>query len=175
MVALHIEYQDVVAVIMHVKKHLSFTGLRKTISQRFDEIEDHRQGEVDYSLHDCLMSGAAMMFLQDPSLLAFQRRLQDSRNANNLKSIFHIDDIPSDTQLRNTLDEVDPVGIETIYVDFFRNLQRGKHLESYQVLDGRYVIALDGSQYFLSDKIHCPGCLFKTTSKGKTWYSHQIL
>lgn len=160
---------------MHAKKHLSFTGLRKTIAKRFDEIEDHRQRVLDYSLSDCLMSALAMMFMQDPSLLAFQRRLQESRNANNLKTIFHIEAIPSDTQLRDTLDEVDPAGVEVIYSDLFRSLQRGKHLESYQVLDGRYLIALDGSQYFSSDKIHCPGCLFKTTSKGKVSYSHQIL
>lgn len=160
---------------MHVKKHLSFSGLRKNITKRFGEIEDHRQRFLDYSLSDCLMSALAMMFLQDPSLLAFQRRLQESRNANNLKTIFQIKAIPSDTQLRDTLDEVDPAGIEIIYRDFFRSLQRGKHLESYQVLDGRYFIALDGSQYFSSDKIHCPGCLFKTTSKGKVSYSHQIL
>lgn len=160
---------------MHVKKHLSFSGLRKTITKRFEEIEDHRQRVLDYSLSDCLMSAYAMMFLQDPSLLAFQRRLQESRNANNLKTIFHIGAIPSDTQLRETLDEVDPTGIEVLYTDFFRSLQRGKHLEPYQVLDSRYLIALDGSQYFSSDKIHCPGCLSRTSSQGKVSYSHQIL
>ena len=160
---------------MHAKKHLSFSGLRKTLSKRFDEIQDHRQRVLDYSLSDCLMSALAMMFMQDPSLLAFQRRLQESRNANNLKTVFRINAIPRDTQLRDTLDEVDPAGIEVLYTDFFRSLQRGKHLESYQILDGRYLIALDGSQYFSSDKIHCPGCLFKTTSKGKVSYSHQIL
>jgi len=65
--------------------------------------------------------------------------------------------------------------IEGAYTDFFRSLQRGKHLESYQVLGDRYLIVLDGSQYFSSEKICCPGCLFKTASKGKTRYSHQIL
>jgi hypothetical protein len=61
---------------VHVKKHLSFSGLRKTISKRLLQIEEFRKGDLEYTLHDCFMSGLAMMFFQDPSLLQFQRRLQ---------------------------------------------------------------------------------------------------
>ncbi|MCD4812037.1 hypothetical protein K8R14_05615 [bacterium] len=160
---------------MHVKKHLSFSGLRKAISRRFEQVSDIRDRSVEYSIHDCLMSAFAMMFFQDPSLLAFQRRLQEVADLNNLKTIFNIEKIPGDTQLRDTLDSIDPEFIEGAYTDFFRSLQRGKHLESYQILGDRYLIVLDGSQYFSSEKICCPGCLFKTASKGKTRYSHQIL
>ena len=160
---------------MHVKKHLSFTGLRRMLAKAFAGIRDHRTGDVNYSLGDCLMSALAMMFFQDRSLLAFQRRLQETSNLNNLKTIFGIDNIPADTQLRDNLDHVEPASIEGIYADFFRSLQRGKYLTQFQVFDGRYLIALDGSQYFSSEKIRCPSCLFKTTSKGKTRYSHQIL
>ena len=145
------------------------------MSRRFEQVQDPRHGAVEYSAHDCLMSAFAMMFFQDPSLLSFQRRLQEVSDLNNLKTIFSIDKIPGDTQLRDTLDSVDPEVVESAYTDFFRGLQRGKHLESYQVLDHQYLIVLDGSQYFSSEKICCPGCLYKTTSKGKTRYSHQIL
>ncbi len=160
---------------MHVKKHLSFTGLRRTLSQAFDQVEDHRLGVVDYSLSDCLMSAFAMMFFQDPSLLAFQRRLQETADLNNLKTIFNIENIPGDTALRDNLDHVEPESLEDVYADFFSGLQRGKHLESYRVLGDHYFIPIDGSQYFSSEKICCPSCLFKTTSKGKTRYYHQIL
>ena len=54
-----------------------------------------------------------------------------------------------------------------LFDDFFRPLQRGKHLEQYQVLDGRYIVAIDGSQYFTSEKISCPGCLIREDKKGK--------
>jgi len=55
---------------VHLKKHLSFTALREALSAQFNQIDDLRQGaKVDYPLHDCLMSGFAMMFFQDPSLL----------------------------------------------------------------------------------------------------------
>ena len=64
---------------MHHKKHLSFSALRNTLSEHFSKVDDNRQsGKVDHVLHDCLMSTFAMMFFQDPSLLAFQQRMQDS-------------------------------------------------------------------------------------------------
>ncbi|OGP62972.1 MAG: hypothetical protein A2V65_03075 [Deltaproteobacteria bacterium RBG_13_49_15] len=61
---------------MHSKKHLSFSALGKTISKRLEQIPDTRKGKGTYALHDCFMSAFAMMFLQDPSLLQFQLRLQ---------------------------------------------------------------------------------------------------
>jgi len=43
----------------------------------FSAIEDPRQqGKCEYSQHDILMSAFACMFFQDPSLLHFQKRLE---------------------------------------------------------------------------------------------------
>jgi hypothetical protein len=136
---------------------------------------DHRQGREDYSLHDCLMSAFAMMFFQDASLLEFQRRLKKKNNFDNLQTLFDVQAVPADTQLREVIDLCEPEPIETIFSDLFRPLQRGKHIEQFQVLDGYNLVLLDGSQYFSSEKIHCPHCLFKTSSKGKVRYHHQIL
>ena len=74
---------------LHSKKHLSFSALRKLISERVSAFDDSRQqGKVDYSLHDCCQSAFAMMFFQDPSINAFQERLQEKRQLNNLKMDF---------------------------------------------------------------------------------------
>lgn len=159
----------------HAKKHLSFSALRDALAARFDKIADHRAGSVIYSLKDCLMSAFAMMFFQDPSMLAFQRRMQEDLQESNLKNIFHVKEIPADTQLRDTIDEIDPKEIEPVFTDYFRSLQRGKHLNNFLVLDDHYLVVLDGSQYFSSEKICCPSCLFKEKSNGKTLYYHQIL
>lgn len=51
------------------------------------------------------MTGFAMMFFQDPSLLAFQRRLEKACNLNNLKTMFNIESIPKDSQFRDILDQ----------------------------------------------------------------------
>lgn len=160
---------------MHKKKHLSFTALRKALSEHFGQMDDCRQGgKVVYRLHDCLMSGFAMMFFQDPSLLAFQRRMQDSIQVNNLSKVFAVSHIPSDTQIRDVLDPLPSEALEGVFVELLHRLQRGKHLSNYQFLDGRYLIPIDGSQYFSSDKVHCPHCLVATT-KGRKRYHHNIL
>jgi len=155
---------------------LGFAALRKIISERLCETEDCRQqGKVDYTLHDCLMSAFAMMFFQDPSLLEFQRRMQESINHNNLKTIFNIEAIPKDTQLRDVLDQCPTDKLEKVYADFFYHLQRSKQLQAYTFLEGMYLMPVDGSQYFSSEKICCPRCLTKTSPKGVTRYHHQIL
>ena len=160
---------------MHHKKHLSFTALRKSLSEHFRQIDDRRQtAKVDYRLHDCLMSAFAMMFFQDPSVLTFQQRLQDGIQKNNLTTIFTVSDIPKDTQMRSVLDAIAAWQLDGIFADFLHRLQRGKHLANYQFFDDSYLVSIDGSEYFSSEKIHCPHCLL-TKSKGNVRYHHQIL
>jgi len=160
---------------VHRKKHLSFTALRKLLSEHFRQIDDRRQsGKVDYSLHDYLMSGFAMMFFQDPSLLAFQMRMQDSIQHNNLTTVYDVSKIPKESQIREVLDRVDPSDLAPIFSGLLSRLQRGKHLVNYQLFEGMYLVSIDGSEYFSSENIQCPHCLI-TESKGKRRYHHQIL
>lgn len=161
---------------MHTKKHLAFNGLRKMVSKRFLQANDNRDpGKTKYQLHDFFMTGFAMMFFQDPSLLSFQRRLQKAYNLNNLTTMFNIKSIPKDTQFRDVLDQAPYEQLNKIFSDYLFQLQRGKHLELYQFLNGHYLVPLDGSEYFSSNKICCPGCLKKEKPKGKIRYHHQIL
>jgi len=161
---------------VHIKKHLGFTGLRKMLSNRFLKANDNRdKSKTKYGLHDFFMTGFAMMFFQDPSLVAFQKRLQKVCNLNNLKTMFNIESIPKDSQLRDVLDQAPVDNLNKIFCDYLFQLQRGKHLEQYQFLKDRYLIPLDGSEYFSSNKICCPSCLRKEKVKGEVRYHHQIL
>jgi hypothetical protein len=161
---------------VHTKKHLSFSALRKALSELFENIDDSRQaGKIDYTLHDCLMSALAMMFFQDPSVLSFQRRMQDNMQSSNLKTMFGVNSIPSDSSLRQSMDAVPTEAIHSAFSILFQRLQRGKQLLPYRLESGHYLIALDGSQYFSSEKINCPGCLTYKGAKGLLRYSHQIL
>ena len=122
------------------------------------------------------MSAFAMMFFQNSSLLSFQERLQKAYNTNNLKTMFDIESSPKDSQLRKILDRASTGPVEQLFSDFLYQLQRGNQLKPYQFLDGRYLMPLDGSGYFSSKKICCPGCLQKKNKKtGEIRYHHQIL
>ena len=116
-----------------------------------------------------------MMYLQDPSILAFQHRIQDRIQRNNLSTIFRVHNIPKDSQLRNILDGLPTETLSLIFAYFIGHLQRGKHLAQYRLLDGKYMVPIDGSEYFSSEKIHCPHCLHKKPKKGNIRYYHQIL
>jgi len=122
---------------MHVKKHLGFSGLIKILSERFHQSKDNRNtGKVKHGIHDFFMAGFAMMYFQDPSLLSFQRRLQKACNLNNLKTMFNMESIPKDTQLREVLDQSSTDGLKAIFPEFLNILQRGKYLELYKFLGG---------------------------------------
>lgn len=147
---------------MHIKKHLSFTSLRKLLAECFNRILDTRQkGKIDYSIHDALMSGFACMYFQDPSLLQFQERMQVRQNKNNLSTLFGVKDIPKDCQLRQIVDEVSSESFSYFFEEYTRLLQRGNHLKQYQLLPGLHLVPLDATGYFSSNSICCPGCLTK--------------
>lgn len=154
------------------RKYLSADGLLEMVRARFEKTEDPRGDRARISLADALMSGFAMFSLKYPSLLAFDTDRVDD----NLKSIYHIGRIPSDTQMRVILDEVSPDLLRPVFKDVFRQLQRGKELEQFEFMDRSYLLSLDGTGYFSSDTIHCDSCLEKKhKSTGTTTYSHQML
>ena len=99
------------------------------------------------------MAGFAVFALKDPSLLAFDQRRRD--DAKNLQMIFHVEHVPCDTQMREILDSVDAEALRPAFREVFRQLQRGKVLERMVFFEGHYLLSLDGSGYFSSDKIHC--------------------
>ena len=139
----------------------------------FEKITDHRADNIKISLSDALMSGFAMYALKDASLLEFdKRRAKDS----NLRHIYGLENIPSDSQMRTILDPVQPLDLRPLYQDVFRDLQRGKVLEKMVFMNGYYLLSLDGSGYFSSQQVHCASCLEKKNSKtGEVSYHHQLL
>src|SRR5262245_12706393 len=158
------------ASLRRQRRHLHFDALVQRARQRFAKIPDQRRCP-DFSLTDTLMAGLALFSLKDPSLLAFQRRTLD----HNLRSVFGLAAIPSDTQMRQILDEVGPDQVRPVFKDIFRPLQRGKVLEDYIFLDGCYLVALDGVEYFCSKKVHCDHCLQRQHHNGELSYYHQLL
>lgn len=161
---------------MKIKKHLSFSALRGKLSDACRDIRDWRQkGKVTISIHDAMVSGFACMYFQDPSLLQFQIRMQDDQHRNNLNTLFEVENIPKETQMREIIDHVDSEYLSPVFKDFYLRLQRGKHLEQYQIFPNMYYFPIDGSQFFGSPDVHCEQCLTKEYKDGSKNYSHQIL
>ena len=156
-----------------LRKHLNADALFRCLHSGFERIPDHRNGDVGISLADALMSGFAIFSLKDPSLLAFDERRATDQN---LKAIYSIEDVPSDTRMREILDEVDPEYFRPSFKDVFRQLQRGKALEQMVFMEGCYLVSLDGTGFFSSKKLHSDICLQKVNKKtGEVTYHLQML
>ena len=158
------------------KKHLQFSSLLNYLQNIFHSIPDNRDStKIDYSLSDIYTSGFALFYLQDSSVLEFQRRIQNKVNYNNLSSVFNIKNLPSDTQFRDVIDEHSYNPITGVFKEYFYRMQRGKYLSGYQFLSSHYLITIDGSDYFTSESINCEKCLYAKTKEGNRRYYHQIL
>lgn len=157
------------------RKQTSFDPLIEAIFEPAREIPEHRKNATTYSIADAVMSGIAMFSIKDPSLLAFQQR----RNDQNMKNIFRIQNVPSDTAMREILDPIEPDQLRPLFQGVFRKLQRGGGLNPFQYRhDGRilYPLLLDGTEYFTSNKVHCPSCMErKHRNSDQLTYYHQML
>ena len=156
----------------HPHKYLAVDSLIQGLRERFEAIEDSRRSaSVGHSLADCLMSAFAMFSLKEPSLLAFDQRRQDK----SLMNLYKIKSIPSDTQHRTILDNVDPQSLNECFADVFFEVQRAGMLKEYVFHDGHYLLAIDATGHFCSTNISCPHCLVKNSKSGKVEYSHQMV
>ncbi len=91
-----------------LRKQLSAPGLLATIGTRFRRVPDHRSGNRSVGLSDALMSGLAVFGLKCPSLLQFDQRCREPAEAHNLRTLYGVEQVPCDTQMREILDGVDP-------------------------------------------------------------------
>jgi len=154
------------------RRYLSADGLIQVLRSRFEEVKDGRRAaSVTFPMADTLMAAFAMFSLKDPSLLAFQDRLNDAT----LKNLYRIQSIPSDTQMREILDPIAVDQLNEAFADIFHELQRGGVLKEYVLFDGHYLVAIDGTGYFGSSNIQCPACLTKVDRAGNTKYAHQMV
>lgn len=153
------------------RKYLSADALFNLVRSGLATIPDYRPSETDISLTDALMSAFAMFSLKSPSLLAFDKE----RAEGNLHTIYGLERVPCDTRMREILDPVSPKVLRPVFKSVFRQLQRGKALEAMAFLDGHYLLALDGTEYFSSKTIHCASCLQKVHRNGSITYFHQLL
>src|SRR5271167_3458227 len=155
------------------RKDLSADALFGSLRSRFASLPDPRSGEVEIPLADALMSAFAMFSLKDPSLLAFDHRRHNPND--NFRTIYGINRVPCDSQMRDILDPIDPANLRAPFREVFRRLQRGQVLKRFVYLDGHYLLSLDGTTYFSSSKIHCSSCLEKHHRNGSVSYYHQLL
>ena len=146
------------------------------LRQIFEGVEDKRASNCRHKLSDIFMSGFAMFSLKCPSLLDFEHQTVVEKE--NLKSVYGIAEVCSDTNLRHVLDGIDPIFIRRLFPEKFTILQKSGLLEEFSYKIGALsylIVSCDGVQHFSSKKISCNCCLKKEHQNGTCTYHHNML
>ena len=158
-----------------VRKHLSADGLHRAVRNSLYKENFPEYARSIISWQDCIMSGLAIFGLKFPSLLQFEKGKEDAVICRNLKNLYHVEEAPSDTCLRERLDRLSPRNFRRAFKTIFAFLQRGKILERYLYFGKYYLVSIDGTGQFSSKKVHCKNCCEKHHRDGETSYYHQML
>jgi hypothetical protein len=164
---------------MRPLKKLTFAALRDLLATTFTQIVDKRDPRrIPWELPAVLRSAFAMLFFQHPNLLAYQRRRQKRTGRSNLERVFHVEEMPSETQMREILDGVPSAPLRRVLPHPFEQRRRVGWTTRFvtEVAGEKYdTTALEGSEYFHSTAIHCPGCLRQPSANGETHYAHVVV
>lgn len=153
---------------------LEIPELMQFLRSSLHDLPDKRKpgNNTRYQVEDAVMAAFSVFFTQSPSFLDHQRLMKSNKGKDNAESLFSIETIPSDNQIRNLLD---PVPATTIFMAFqkvYQWLDKKGILERFLYLDGEILVALDGTEYFSSKKINCPHCNCRNHRNGTTTYFH---
>ncbi len=142
-----------------------------------DAFPDKRRGiNTTYRMGDIGMAAFSVFFMQSPSFLAHQRRLEHGHGRSNCESLFGIAKVPSDNHIRDMLDPAEPERLHPVFADMVATLEgMTGGLDSFRRLGDHVLIALDGTEYFCSKAIHCRHCSTRLRGKGETEYFHAML
>jgi hypothetical protein len=99
----------------------------------------------------------------------------DKQFKENLKTLFQLETLPSDSRVREVVDDIDTASLRAPFKKILAEVQRGKDLEAYQFYRGAILLSIDGTGYFSSHEVHCQNCCVKEHRDGKKTYYHQML
>jgi hypothetical protein len=133
---------------IEMSEKLSFDWFIAKIHEVFDRLPDYRKfsPNLRYSVKEAVLGAFALFFSQSPSFLAYQQAMQQAQRRNNAQSLFGIEQIPSDNQIRNLLDPLEPRLFYPVFSSTFEQLEKAGHLKAYRFFEGCLLVALDGTE-----------------------------
>jgi DNA-directed RNA polymerase subunit RPC12/RpoP len=157
-------------------EQLALKQLMKELKQTFEGFPDERTGKNSrYEMADAGLGAFSVFFIQCASFLEHQEELKRTKGRSNAESLFAMMSIPSDNQIRGLLDPVMPKLLAPMYRIIFQRLEQTGLLDQMRSHANSLLIAIDGTEYFSSQKIRCQNCSHRELANGKTNYFHTVL
>ncbi len=140
------------------------------------DLPDSRTGlNTTYEMRELVIAAFSVFFTQCPSFLEHQKLMKKRRGKDNALSLFGLTKIPSDNQIRALLDPIPASTISGAFDSVWTWLTENKILNNFEYLDNQILLALDGTEYYSSKKIHCPHCNCRHHKNGSITYYHQVM
>ena len=154
-----------------------FDKIISSFQKEIQNFPDNRRtgGNLKHLMEDITLSAFSVFFTQSPSFLAHQQAMKKAKGKSNAKTLFRIKEIPTDNHIRDILDEVPPDMLSPIFDTMFSVLKENNFLDSFRSFNQNLLIALDGTEYFSSKKLHCDNCSTTTHKNGKITYHHTAI
>ena len=151
-----------------MKPHTIIRRLLHCMRTAADAVVDTRQGpNLRYTMADAVLRAFACFFMQSPSFLAFQQAMQEPPSRSNGQTLFGMQGIPSDGQIRNLLDPPVPDAFQRLFLYLLDTLRRYGDFSPFVRLGNRMLVALDGIEFHTSSAIHCEQCSVRRTGTDK--------
>ena len=156
---------------------LIFDDLREILHRHLEPLPDSRKKgpNTRYRIQDGALGAFGIFFTQAPSFLDYQRTLQHNRGQNNAHTLLGVAQIPCDNQIRTLRDPIAPNALDPVFVEVFERLEQHRMLTHFRTLGGQRLVALDGTNSFSSQVIHCRNCLTRQLSNGHTLSYHAAI
>jgi hypothetical protein len=155
---------------------LTLDDITQQLRRTFEQFTDPRQGKnTRYPLVDAGVSAFAVLFMQSPSCLEYQRSLEQALGSNNAQTLVGGHHIPSDNQLRHRLDSTAPHPVTPVFSYLFQALNQAGVIDRYRAVNQTLRLALDGTAYCSSHTRHCPTGSTRHHANGQVTYSHTAL
>ncbi|MEM8778750.1 MAG: ISNCY family transposase [Cyanobacteria bacterium P01_G01_bin.49] len=143
---------------------------------QLNNLPDSRIGlNTSYDIKDMVIAAFSVFFTQCPSFLEHQNLMRKRRGKDNALSLFGLTKIPCDNQVRALLDPIPASKISGAFDSVWIWLNENQIINDFKYLDNQFLLALDGTEYYSSKKIHCPHCNCRHHQNGSTTYYHQVM
>lgn len=159
------------------KQALSLQSIMTYFRKRWSTAPDVRKpsNSTKYTIADGILAAFSVFFMQSSSFLEHQRLLQSKKGRNNARNLFQVEEIPSDPQIRNLVDPLPSTYFHTDFWFLLDKLKAEQHLLKFRNELDTYSIAMDGVNFFSSEKISCPKCLKREDRSGVEHFYHSAI
>ena len=155
---------------------LQFDQIISLIREGLAGLPDKRGGtNTHYTIEDIALSAFSVFFMQSPSFLDFQRQMGRSKGRHNAASLFGVQEVPSDNQIRSVLDGAPAAKLYGLFDRITEEVQRRGLLDQFRSVGGDLLVTLDGTEYYRSSRISCPHCHERTKADGQKEYYHRLI